>query len=85
MIQDGGSRRARGGRGRRGGKGALTAGSLAGALVVAAIRDLSRPNSLILGLIESGRKKLAEWRTPPPSRDISDSVEIRVGEDGDAT
>jgi hypothetical protein len=63
-------------RGRRGGK--VAAGSVAATVVGAVIKDLSRPNSLIRGLVAAGRRRLLAWRTVKPDIDISNAVEVEV-------
>jgi hypothetical protein len=67
------------GKGGRGGK--IAAGSLAATVVGAIVRDLSRPNSLIRGLVATARTKLLAWRQPPETIDISDTVEVKITDD----
>jgi hypothetical protein len=69
-------------RGSRGGK--IATGSLAATIVGAVIKDLSRPNSLIRGLITAGRTRLLALRSPSHAVDISEKVQVKVAEGGDA-
>jgi hypothetical protein len=65
--------------GGRGGK--IAAGSIATAVVGAVVKDLTRPNSFIRGLIATGREKLLAWRQTRPSIDISDKVQVKYTSD----
>jgi hypothetical protein len=50
--------------------------------VGAVVRDLSRPNSLIRGLVSAARKRLLARREPRPAIDISEAVEVEITDDG---
>ncbi len=60
----------------RGGK--IAAGSLAATVIGAVIRDLSRPNSLIRGLVAFGREKLLDRRLTRNTVDVGDAVEVEI-------
>lgn len=63
----------------KGGK--VAAGSLAATLIGAVVRDLSRPNSLILGLISTARQKLlARWESRA-AIDLGEAVEVKIVDD----
>lgn len=65
--------------GRPGGRGGrIAAGSLAATIIGAVIKDLSRPNSLIRGLVSVGREKLLTRRKSAPAVDISRKVHVEV-------
>jgi hypothetical protein len=64
------------------GKGSkVAAGSLAATVVGAVVRDLSRPNSLILGLISTARHKLLARRETRAALDIGEAVEVEIADD----
>jgi hypothetical protein len=71
------------GKGGRGGK--IAAGSLAATVVGAVVRDLSRPNSLIKGLVSTARQKLLARRESRTAIDIGDAVEVEIADDRSST
>lgn len=63
----------------RGGK--VAAASVVATIAGVVIKDLSRPNSLIRGLVALGSKKLAAWREAKPAIDVGEAVEIEIIDD----
>ena len=71
------------GKGGRGGK--IASGSLAATVVGAVVRDLSRPNSLIRGLVSTAREKLLARRESRTAIDIGDAVDVEIADDSSST
>lgn len=65
--------------------GKIVTGSLAATVVGAVVKDLSRPNSLILGLVSAAKKKLLAYREPKPALDISGAVEVEIVDDSSSS
>lgn len=71
-----------GGSGSKGGRGGkVAAGSIAATVVGAVIKDLSRPNGIIRGLVAMGRDKLLARREAKPAIDVSKAVEVEFTEE----
>jgi len=68
-----------GGKWGKGGK--IAAGSLAATVVGAVVRDLSKPNSLILGLIATARQKLLARHESRAALEIGEAVEVKIVDD----
>lgn len=67
--------------GKWGRSGKIAAGSVAATVVGAVVRDLSRPNSLIRGLVSVVRQKLLARRESRAAIDLGDAVEVKIADD----
>ena len=59
----------------------VAAGSIAATVVGAVIKDLSRPNSIIRGLVAMGRDKLLARCEAKPALDVTKAVEVEFTEE----
>lgn len=60
--------------------GQIAVGSLAATVVGAVIRDLHKPDSVILGLVGAVRQKLLARREAKAALDLGDAVEVDITE-----